>query len=100
MKFDLSVIKDFCDKHKIREFSLFGSAACGELKPDSDIDVLVDFQPDARVSLFDLIEMEYELSDLFNGRKVDLITRKGLERSKNPIRKQGILSGVRQIYVS
>ena len=73
-------IAQFCKRNGIRKLSLFGSALKGELRKDSDIDLLVEFQSDATPSLFDLARMERELSKLLGGRKVDLRTPKELSR--------------------
>lgn len=80
-------IEAFCRKWKIREFALFGSVLRDDFRPDSDVDVLVEFEPDARVSLFDFVRMQDELSVVF-GREVDLV-EKGAVRNpfvKNHIR--------------
>ena len=69
----LERIHAFCRKHGVAEFSLFGSILRDDFGPDSDIDVLVEFEPGARVGLFKLVGMEQELSALL-GRKVDLNT--------------------------
>src|SRR6266545_6958385 len=61
-------IADFCKRNRIRKLSLFGSALKGELRKDSDIDLLVEFHPDEAPSLFDLARMERELSTLLEGR--------------------------------
>jgi hypothetical protein len=66
-------ITEFCRRHRIRKLSLFGSVLRSDFRPDSDIDVLVEFQPGARVGLIRLTGIELELSELF-GRKVDLNT--------------------------
>ena len=73
-------IADFCKRNHIRKLSLFGSALRGELRRDSDIDMLVEFPPAAAPSLFDLARMERELSILVGGRKVDLRTPQELSR--------------------
>jgi uncharacterized protein len=73
-------IADFCKRNRIRKLSLFGSALKGELRKDSDIDLLVEFQPGEAPSLFDLARMERELSKLLRGRKVDLRTPNELSR--------------------
>lgn len=73
-------IADFCKTNRIRKLSLFGSALKGELRKDSDIDLLVEFQPGESPSLFDLARMERELSKLLRGRKVDLRTPSELSR--------------------
>jgi predicted nucleotidyltransferase len=73
-------IADFCKRNRIRKLSLFGSALKGELRKDSDIDLLVEFQPGEAPSLFDLARMERELSTVLGGRKVDLRTPNELSR--------------------
>lgn len=73
-------IASFCQKHGIRRFAIFGSALRDDFRPDSDVDVLVEFEPERIPTLFDLADMERELSDLFGGRKVDLRTPGDLSR--------------------
>jgi predicted nucleotidyltransferase len=73
-------IAEFCRRNHIRKLSLFGSASRGELRKDSDIDMLVEFRPGETPSLFDLARMERELSTLVGGRKVDLRTPQELSR--------------------
>ena len=90
-------IKGFCVKWKISQLALFGSVLRDDFSPASDVDVLVSFAPDADWSLFDLADMEAELAKLF-GRKVDLASKKGIEQSRNPIRKQEILGSAQVIY--
>lgn len=92
-------IADFCRKWKVHEFALFGSVLRDDFRPDSDVDVLVDFKPDARRSLFHLGAMVDELQNIF-GRKVDLLTKKAVEQSRNYIRRKEILSSVEVVYVS
>ena len=65
-------IADFCRRHHIRKLSLFGSVLRDDFRPDSDIDVLVEFEPEARMGLA-FFAMEIELSEIL-GRKVDLNT--------------------------
>ncbi len=74
-----SQIKDFCRKHHITKLSVFGSALYGELKPGSDIDILVEFDKDNVPGLLDLAGMEMELSKMLD-RKVDLRTPAELSR--------------------
>jgi len=66
-------IADLCRKHKIRKLSLFGSILTDDFGPDSDIDVLVEFEPDARVGLFEFGDIERALAEMLD-RKVDLKT--------------------------
>lgn len=66
-------LAEFCQRHRIRKLSFFGSILRDDFTADSDVDVLVEFEPEARVGLIRLAGIELELSELF-GRKVDLNT--------------------------
>ena len=92
-------IPDFCQKWKIVELSLFGSVLRDDFRPGSDIDVLVTFTRDADWSLLDHVAVEEELSAIF-GRKVDLVSRKAIERSENYIRRNAILETAQPYYVT
>jgi predicted nucleotidyltransferase len=92
-------IAAFCRRWKVSEFSLFGSALREDFRSDSDVDVLIAFLPDAGWSLLDHAQMKQEL-EIILGREVDLISRRGVERSHNPIRRQAILSSAEPIYVA
>jgi len=92
-------IAEFCRKWKIEELSLFGSAMREDFRPDSDVDVLVRFFPEARWGLFDLMSMEEELKAIF-GREVDLVERSAVERSRNYLRRKAILSNLEAIYAA
>jgi hypothetical protein len=94
-----SEIAAFCQKWLIAEFALFGSAVRGDFNQDSDIDVLVTFKPEAKWTLFDHIDMQDELKLLF-GRDVDLVSRKGIERSQNHIRRREIINSARVMYAA
>ena len=67
--------------------------------PNSDVDVLVSFGEGATHSLFDLVDMELELKDIF-GREVDLVSRRGVEGSRNYLRRNSILQSAQAIYGS
>lgn len=75
-----ATLADLCRRHRIRRLSLFGSQLKGTARPDSDIDLLVEFEADAGVTLFDVARIEIELSALLGGRKVDLRTAGDLSR--------------------
>lgn len=92
-------IVEFCHKWKVREFSVFGSVLRDDFHSDSDVDVIVDFEPDAKRSLFDMVSMTDELKEIF-GREVDLMTRRSVEQSRNYIRRKAILSSMEVVYVS
>jgi predicted nucleotidyltransferase len=92
-------IADFCRRWKISSLSIFGSAVRGELRDDSDIDLLVTFRSDADWTMFDHFAMEDELSHLL-GREVDLISVRAVEENPNPITRREILDSARQIYAA
>jgi len=92
-------IEEFCRKWRIIEFSLFGSAVRDDFRPESDIDVLVRFAPDAGHTLFDLVHMQDELCGLF-GREVDLVEKTAIERSRNYLRRKAILGTAEIVYAA
>jgi len=93
---DPRVIEGFCRKWRIRELSLFGSALREDFRPDSDVDLLVVFEPDDGWDLWDIIAIESELEQLF-GRKVDLVEKRAL---KNPFRRYEILTTRQILYAA
>jgi len=92
-------VGQFCRKWKITDLALFGSVLREDFRPDSDIDVLVSFEPNARWSLMDVVEMQDELERVL-GRKVDLVERRAVERSENYIRRRHILESAEPVYVA
>ena len=86
-------IKQLCRKYQVKELSLFGSSLRDDFQEDSDIDILVEFEPDAHIGFLKLTGLRNELSDLLK-RKVDLVPKNGLKRY---IRNE-ILSNTRVIY--
>jgi len=89
-------LADFCRKWRVRELSLFGSALREDFRADSDVDVLVSFEPSAGWSLLDLVTMREELETLV-GRHVDLVE---LEALRNPYRRAAILNTKRVLYAA
>ena len=87
-------IEVFCHKWKIKEFSLFGSVLREDFRPDSDVDVLVTFEPDAPWSLLDIVTMMDELREMF-GREVDLLEEDAI---RNPFRRHSILTTREVVY--
>lgn len=77
---DADALASICRRYHVRRLSLFGSTLKGIDRPDSDIDLLVEFEPDARPTLLTLAKIELELSPLLGGRKVDLRTAQDLSR--------------------
>jgi predicted nucleotidyltransferase len=92
-------ISDFCRRWRITEFALFGSVLRDDFDAESDLDILVAFASDADWSLLDHVQMEQELEALL-GRKVDLLSRRSVERSRNWLRRKEILDTAEVIYAS
>lgn len=84
-----------CRQYGVKKMSLFGSAARNELRPDSDVDLLVEFKPSSRTTLFDLVHMQDELSPLFEKRQIHIA---GPEILENPYRRKTILADLRTLY--
>ena len=94
-----SEIAAFCKRRQITELALFGSVLRDDFGPDSDIDVLVKFSPEAKLSFLALEQMEEELSRMLD-RKVDLLTRRSVEQNPNWIRRENILGSAKTIYAA
>ena len=92
-------LTEFSRRWNISELALFGSALREDFRPDSDVDLLVSFSPDARVTLFDMARMQDELKEIF-GRNVDLVSKRGLENSRNYLRRKQILDSAQVIHVA
>ncbi|MEA2584079.1 MAG: uncharacterized protein QOF33_2164 [Thermomicrobiales bacterium] len=89
----MAKIQEICLRHHVRELSIFGSALRENFRPDSDVDLLVEFEPDARIGLVEFGRMQQELEALF-GRKVDLVLKEGLRR----FLRDEVLSTARTLY--
>ena len=90
-------IAEFCRRWHVVELALFGSVLRDDFGPASDVDVLVTFDPENTPSLFDRVDMQDELAEIF-GRPVDLVSRRGVEQSENPFWKRSILGTARIVY--
>lgn len=86
---------DLCRRYGVRELSLFGSAVRGELRPGSDVDVMVEFDPGARIGLLKFESLSEDL-EASVGRKVDLVTKRGLK----PWIRPHVLKEARGIYTA
>jgi predicted nucleotidyltransferase len=96
LKVSLDAIAQFCQRWKIIEFALFGSVLRDDFRPDSDVDVLVTYEPSHSLTLSHLLDMQEEIEYLFQ-RDVDLVEKKQL---KNPYLRSNILKTYRVIYAS
>lgn len=85
----------FCRRHHIRKLSFFGSVLRQDFGPDSDIDVLVEFEPSAPVGYFALVDAQRDLSALVGGRQIDLVTANAL----HPAIREQVLAKAKVAYV-
>jgi predicted nucleotidyltransferase len=92
---DQANLAELCRRYHVRELSLFGSAARGDMRSDSDIDLLVEFFPEAKIDLLDHAGLMLDLSKLL-GRRVDLVSKKGLK----PLIRDSVLQDARLIYAA
>ncbi|MEO0457513.1 MAG: nucleotidyltransferase domain-containing protein [Cyanobacteria bacterium P01_A01_bin.114] len=97
IRLPLPEIAEFCDRWSVAEFALFGSVLRDDFRSDSDIDVLVDLDRERHHTLIDLVDMQADLEVIF-GRKVDIVTRRGIEHSLNYLRRDSILSSAVLVY--
>ena len=96
LKLPKQKIADFCRRHHIRKLAVFGSALRADFRPKSDVDVLVEFEPDHTPGLIRLAGMEIELSALLGGRKVDMNTPLCL----SPFFRDEVLEEAEPVYVA
>ncbi|MGK7894682.1 MAG: nucleotidyltransferase family protein [Xenococcus sp. (in: cyanobacteria)] len=92
-------IRQFCHKWQIIEFALFGSVLRDDFNPNSDVDILVSFAPNAKRGLSEMLQMQDELEAIFD-RKVDLIVKAAIKRSENWLRRKNILESAQIIYAA
>ena len=90
------VLTDLCRRWQVMELAVFGSVARGSSRPDSDLDLLVTFAPDAPWDALDIVDLRGELAEIF-GRMVDLVEEKAI---RNPYRKASILRDKSVLYAA
>ena len=93
---DLRVIEKIAVAFKVQELALFGSVLREDFNDNSDIDILVTFQKNALLSLFDMFDLQEELEKLFN-RKIDLVEKESIV---NPYRRTEIFKSAKRIYAA
>lgn len=99
LNIDMKEVASLCARWRIRELYLFGSALREDFGPQSDLDFLVVYAPDAKITLFDEAQIQEELEALLK-RPVDLISRRAVEESPNWIRRKAILDGTELFYAA
>lgn len=95
----MDAIAACCQKWMISELALFGSVLRDDFRPDSDVDVLVSFAPEAHWTLLDFVDMQDEMAAIL-GREVDLVSRRGIEHSLNIPRRTHVLQSARIVYAA
>jgi uncharacterized protein len=95
IELDETRLASVCRNYSVRELSVFGSATSGNMRPDSDIDMLVEFQPAAEIGLIEFAGLMLDLTELV-GRKVDLVSKKGLK----PLIRDSVLDQAQLIYAA
>jgi predicted nucleotidyltransferase len=88
-------LNEFCQRNNVKRLALFGSVLRKDFRPESDVDILVLFSPEARVGLLTLARMRRELTGLFN-RRIDLVPMDGLK----PVIREHVLSDIEEIYAA
>ena len=96
---DRNALEEICRKWGIESVALFGSALRDDFTPQSDIDLLIEYAPGVRHSLFQYGFMNEDFERVF-GRKIDLVRAAGLRTSRNEIRRENIFSSARPFYVA
>lgn len=90
-------LEAICRKYHIRELSIFGSATRADFGPESDVDILVEYEPGVHLGFVEFGDLYFELQELF-GREIDLV--EGRQRLVNPFRRQTILRSLEPLYVA
>lgn len=88
-------LRELCRRYHIKKLSLFGSAARGEMGPDSDVDLMVEFEPNRAPSFWEAGDMEAEFSVLFGDRRVDFVPPSVM---RNPYRRKAISRDLKVLY--
>jgi len=92
-----AAVASVCERHPVKRMQIFGSRASGRVHQGSDVDLLVEFLPEARIGLLEMGELKEDLEDVL-GCTVDLISKAAVERSRNPFRRNSILSAPLTVY--
>ena len=100
LRYDNEAVRRFCGERGVARLEIFGSALREDFLSDSDVDLLCTLTPekDQHCGLLEWVDMQFKLQEIF-GYPVDLVSRPAIERSRNPYRREAILSTARPIYV-
>jgi hypothetical protein len=92
-------LKEICKRYLIRELAVFGSALRQDFNDKSDVDLLIEFEPESGITLFNIVDLKEEFEKLF-GRDVDIVSKKAIQQSRNHLKRKSILANFKVIYVS
>ncbi|HAB52697.1 MAG: hypothetical protein A2315_04280 [Ignavibacteria bacterium RIFOXYB2_FULL_35_12] len=92
-------LREICKRYLIRELAVFGSALREDFNEKSDVDLLIEFEPESGITLFNIVDLKEEFEKLF-GRDVDIVSKKAIQRSRNHLKRKSILENFKVIYVS
>ncbi len=98
LQFDAEAVRRFCRERGIAKLELFGSALREDFDARSDVDLLASIRPGVKCGLFEWVDLQEGLAGIF-GRSVDLLSRRAVERSRNPYRRNSILAHTLPLYV-
>ena len=99
VEIDTERLAVICKQYNVFQLWAFGSVLRDDFNAHSDIDILVEFLPNSRITLYKFQQLREELEALF-GRKVDLVDKKGVEDSRNQLRKEGILGNTSLLWMA
>lgn len=91
----MPAVRAICERYGVKELRLFGSALGSDFREDSDLDLLVEFQPSVQIGLVDLLKLREDLQDTL-GKPVDLVTKKGLK----PAIRENVLANTELLYAA
>lgn len=97
LKFDIEAVQQFCRDRGIVRLEVFGSALRDDFRPSSDVDLLCTLKPDSDCTLLGWADIKFKLEEIF-GRPVDLVSRWGVEWSRNSYRREAILSTAKYCF--
>ena len=97
LSYDAGAVRRFCHERGLTRLEIFSSALRDDFREDSDVDLLATIRPGVKCGLFEWVDLKDGLEKIF-GRSVDLVSRRAIERSRNPYRKHAILTRTELLY--
>lgn len=98
LEYDIEAVRRFCQQRGVARLELFGSALREDFRTESDVDLLCTVRPGIKCGLLEWVSMKLELEQIFH-RQVDLVSRRAIENSRNPYRRESLLARTLPLYV-